>query len=169
MKGFGIYLEPLSEANLELVRQWRNSVAIAQYMEYQKQISSEAQIAWFRSLQLAYYFVIYAANSPCGLIDLKHINLETKSAEAGLFIGDARFLGTGIALGASILVLDFAFDELHLETINAKMHQDNLEAKQYNQLLGFQRVENLNDRFEFWELTRSVYLKNRPRLVEFLK
>ena len=169
MKGFGIYLEPLSEANLELVRQWRNSAAIAQYMEYQKEISSEAQIVWFRSLQSAYYFVIYAAKSPCGLIDLKRINLETKTAEAGLFIGDTQFLGTGIALGASILLLDFAFDQLHLETVNAKMHKDNLEAKQYNQLLGFQYEDKLNDRFELWELKRSMYLENRPRLVKFLK
>lgn len=169
MKGFGVYLEPLSEANLELVRQWRNSAAIAQYMEYQNEISPEAQITWFRSLQSAHYFVIYAANSPCGLIDLKRINLETKTAEAGLFIGDTQFLGTGIALGASILLLDFAFEQLHLETVNAKMHKDNLEAKQYNQLLGFQHVEKRNSSFELWELKRSVYLKNRPRLVKFLK
>lgn len=169
MKGYGVCLEPLSEANLELVRQWRNSAAIAQFMEYQHQISPEAQLTWFRSLQAAHYFVIYAANSPCGLIDLKRIDLESKSAEAGLFIGDAQFLGTGIALGASILLLDFAFEQLHLETIHAKMHKDNREAKQYNQLLGFQYVEKLNNPFELWELKRSDYLKKRPRLEQFLK
>lgn len=168
MNGFGISLVPLAEENVELVRQWRNSQAIAHFMEFQGEISKEDQIAWFRSLECCHYFVIYAADTPCGLIDLKRINLDTKSAEAGLFIGEKQFMGTGIALGASVLLLDFAFDELQLEVVTAKVHKENREAIGYNQLIGFQKKEAMDAKFECWQLERTTYMKSRQRLVNFL-
>lgn len=168
MKGFGIELEPLSEKTLELVRQWRNDECTSRFMEFRNQISEEDQKNWFSSIKDAHYFVIKSGPAAVGLIDLKKIDLENKTAESGLLIGNKDFVGTGIALGASILLLDFAFAALHLNTVTAKISKLNTEAEKYNQLLGFVRKNEINEQFYCWELSKEVYLGRKNDLLQVL-
>ena len=168
MKGFGLELKPLSESTLEQVRQWRNDEQTKQYMEFRGEISSENQQKWFSSIQNAYYFIIYSGSVPIGLIDLKKIDFMSKTAESGLLIGNKDFVGTGITLGASILLLDFAFDQLGLESVNAKISKENHEAEKYNQLLGFELNQSVNSEFRIWTLKKAMYLKKKTTLAGFL-
>lgn len=168
MKGFGLELVPITEDLLETVRLWRNDSAVAQFMEFQEEISVEEQQKWFNSIQNAYYFVIKSAETPIGLIDLKKIDTSTKTAESGLFIGNKSFLQSGIALGASVLLLDFAFGELKLNMVTAKINKDNNEAEKYNQFLGFEKKETNRGDFRHWELKKEKYFFNREKLVKLL-
>lgn len=168
MKGFGLELKPLCKSTLEQLRLWRNDEQTNQYMEFRNKISFEAQQQWFLSIQNSHYFIIYSGSDPIGLIDLKKIDLNKKTAESGLLIGNKNFVGTGIALGASILLLDFAFEKLGLETVTAKINKENNQAEKYNQLLGFELNQSINDEFQVWMLTKEVYLKKRPTLISFL-
>lgn len=168
MKGFGIELKPLSEETLELVRCWRNDEQTSRFMQFREQIIPADQLKWFQSIENAHYFVIYTGTVPVGLIDLKKIDTEHKTAEAGLLIGNTDFVGTGIALGASVLLLDFAFGELHLQTVRATISNQNNEAEQYNQLLGFVKTQSLDEQFNRWELQQSNYTQNRRKLVALL-
>lgn len=168
MKGFGLELVPITEELLETVRLWRNDAVVAQFMEFKQEISVSDQQKWFNSIQNDYYFVIKSAETPIGLIDLKKIDRYTKSAESGLFIGNKPFLQSGIALGASILLLDFAFGELKLNTVTAKIKKDNSEAEKYNQFLGFKRMETIRGDFQYWELKKELYFINREKLVKLL-
>lgn len=168
MKGFGLELKPLSESTLEQVRQWRNDGQTNRYMEFRSEISMEDQKKWFSSIQNAHYFIIYSDAVPVGLIDLKKIDSDRKTAESGLLIGNKDFIGTGIALGASILLLDFAFNQLGLETVTAKINKKNSEAEKYNQLLGFELNQSMNSEFRIWVITKEVYLKKKTILVSFL-
>lgn len=168
MEGFGLILTPLSEADLEQVRQWRNDEQTARYMEFRNEISPEDQKLWFLSLKNAHYFIITTDSVPVGLIDLKKIDEIKKTAESGLLIGNKKFVGTGIALGASVLLLDFAFERLKLEAVTAKISTDNNEAEKYNRLLGFKPEKSLNDRFNEWVLTRAAYQITRKQLIRLL-
>ncbi|MCO5261131.1 MAG: GNAT family N-acetyltransferase [Crocinitomicaceae bacterium] len=168
IKGFGLELHPLSEDLLETVRQWRNNQFVAQYMEFQEEISVESQQKWFQSIENAHYFVIFSENKPIGLIDVKKIDYQSKTAESGLFIGDSTFIGSGIALGASILLLDYAFTTLKLENVTAKINKNNKVAEQYNQLLGFQKTQAINDLFDYWVLSKENYQQKRPTLVKIV-
>lgn len=168
MKGYGVELKLLSEETLELVRNWRNDTQIAQFMEFRDYISEQDQIHWFSNLQNAYYFVIYSTGIPVGLIDLKKLDEQRTTAESGLLIGNKEFLGTGIALGASILLLDFAFHELYLQTVTAKINKHNSEAIKYNQLLGFEKQKNLSGDFEEWQINQRQFLSKRSVLEKIL-
>lgn len=168
MKGFGITLEPLSVKTLELIRQWRNDEVTSRFMEFRGQITPEAQQKWFDSIQDSYYFVIVSGSTPVGLIDLKKIDADRRTAESGLLIGNKDFVGTGIALGASVLLLDFAFDKLELETVTAKINKDNSEAERYNGLLGFKPGRPINEGFRNWVLTKAAYFEKRNHLLTFL-
>lgn len=161
-----IELRPLQVEHLELVRQWRNSESVSQFMEFQQTISEVEQKQWFEQLKNALYFLIFQERQAVGVIHLKNITLQT--AESGLFIGEKTYLGTGIALHASIQLLDLAFYELKLHNVTAKVHYQNRVAIQYNQLFGFELKIRLNDAFELWELKSEVYTSKRAQLLSLI-
>lgn len=168
--GYGIILQPLNTNTIQLVRNWRNQDQIRSQMEFQEVISETEQSIWFQKLdkQANQYFVIQIDVKPVGLIHLKNIDLKNKIAESGLFIGESTFVGTGISLGASILLLEYAFDNLGLITIQAKVKNNNTIGQQYNQLLGFKNKSQLNDNFSIWELSKSEFEIVRPSLVKLV-
>lgn len=168
MKGFGVELIPLCETDLEMVRLWRIDSEVAQFMEFQSHIDELAQQTWFLNLQNAHYFVIIKDSIPVGLINLKDVDLKNGTAESGLLIGDAAFRGTGVALGASILLLDFAFEQLGLKSVTAKMNRHHTDAISYNQFLGFHFDRELSETFQLWVLTKENYQRKRANLVKIL-
>ncbi len=69
IKKYGITLERLTEADIELVRQHRNSELIRRRMFYQNQITEEEQKKWFAKINndLNYYFLILHKGKKIGL------------------------------------------------------------------------------------------------------
>lgn len=160
-----IVLKPLALADIELVRVWRNSPAILTNMEYQLEISAAQQLKWFESLQneTCYYFIIWVNNVKVGLVHLNKFDNDT--AHVGLFIGNQNYVGTGVSLGASVLILSFAFEELKLIKLFAKVKSSNNVAISYNQSLGFEFSENLNIEFSEYIITQEKYFEK----VNYLK
>jgi RimJ/RimL family protein N-acetyltransferase len=171
IEGYGIILQPLNINTIQLVRNWRNQDQIRSQMEFQEVISPTEQLIWFQKLdkQANQYFVIQIDLKLVGLIHLKNIDLKNKIAEAGLFIGENTFVGTGISLGASILMLEYAFNNLGLITVQAKVKNNNTIAQQYNQLLGFKNKNQLNDNFSIWELSKSEFEVLRATLIKLIE
>jgi RimJ/RimL family protein N-acetyltransferase len=170
LNGYGVELEPLSEETVDLVRIWRNTPYVLQQMEYQEIITPEMQLVWFRSIDDGRfeYFIVKNNGKPFGLIHLADIDKENRTADAGLFIGEQNFAGTGLVLGASILLLEHAFYELGLKTVTAKVREGNIQAEKYNSLLGFKKTKKYNDRFNRWELDQETFLRLRNRLVDLI-
>jgi RimJ/RimL family protein N-acetyltransferase len=168
ISGFGITLQPLTEEWLETVRQWRNQTHVSQFMEFQATISPSEQLTWFKNITNAYYFIILSENTPVGLIDIKKIDASKKLAETGLFIGNQAFVGSGVTIGASILLLDFAFNTLLLENVTAKINNNNQAALQYNQFLGFEKTDQNSTLFSIWKLQKSTYIQQRAKLMKIV-
>lgn len=171
LSNYGLVLEALETKHLETVRTWRNSTLVNEFMEFKEEISVEQQQKWFRSLdpKTSCYFIIKSATKPIGLIHLNNINLATKQAEVGLFIGESAFIGTGITFGASLLILDLAFDHFELETIIAKVNESNENAIRYNAFLGFKKKNQLSIDFSNWALNREDYQLQKPKLENWLQ
>ena len=167
---YNILLEPLNSDTIETLRLWRNSASVSQFMEYKKEISKEEQQLWFANIdpKKEYYFIIKKDNFPLGMIHINKINSELKSAEVGLFIGENNFQGTGIAFGASLNLLDFAFDELNLNEVFAKVNFANKNAIMYNSFLGFIEESPVNTDFSIWKLTYETYKKNKAKIEKCL-
>jgi RimJ/RimL family protein N-acetyltransferase len=163
---YNIILELLNFESLETLRSWRNSSSVAQFMEYQNEISIEQQQLWFANIvsNKEYYFIIKKDEIPIGMIHVNKIDFELKSGEVGLFIGENKFLGTGIAFGASLNLLNFVFDELKLNTVFAKVNNANKNAVLYNTFIGFTEKNPLNTDFTIWELTRETYKKTKAKI-----
>lgn len=169
--GYGVSLEPLTSETAEQVRLWRNDPQIRAQMEFRETISPEMQQRWFDSVQndRFAYFLIRAQGEPLGLIHLADIDPVAHTAEAGLFVGEKRFSGTGIALGASLLLLEYAFDERHLERVFAKVKTGNEAAETYNRLLGFVPFPGPATDFFRLVLEKETFLLRKKHLQALLQ
>ena len=170
LNGFGLTLRLVDENTAEQVRIWRNDPSIAQFMEYKENITPEMQQIWLKNIQNSsdLFYVISKDEHLIGTIHLSQIKHQDKTAEAGIFIGNKDFSGTGITLGASLLLLDLAFETLNLQRIFAKINVENKEAEQYNQLLGFELFKSLSASFNFWVLEKEKYLQRKSFLLNLI-
>ena len=161
----GVRLKRLKEQDLEMLRTWRNDPKIRRVMFFQEHITRDMQLKWFTSLsELDYYFVIETGNEPVGLI---HLNIDEKdkdSAFAGLFIHDDSYWGTQVPVYSSLALLNFAFKELDLKQVLAKVRKDNSAAIRYNQSLGFSAIQE-----ECQVLTKNDFFRRTQSLYDRLK
>ena len=152
------YFEKLSHSKIELLRNWRNQDFVLEQMEYQELISKEEQERWFENVKnnsSFEYYIFGIENEAVGLVHLGEINKITKSATVGLFIGNASYIGTGIAFEASNFIIKRAFDELAIETLFAKVKNTNNTALQYNSFLGFKFLKKENEEFGIYKLEKK--------------
>ena len=157
-------LLPLSIDHIEIIRNWRNQDFIREMMEFQTYISPEDQLRWFNNLiteQNRYFIICDLHDNYVGLIHLK--NITSEMAEAGLFIGNPKYIGTGIAYSASLSLLNLAFNDLKLKKVIAKVKKTNLEAIHYNESLGFILKSDLNEAFLEMEIDKESYTQKSNR------
>lgn len=159
-------LIPLDELGIEQVRIWRNKPEISKNMEFSGYISETDQLNWFNSLakETNYYFIIHYKQKQIGLIHLNKFNEKEQSAHAGLFIGEDTYTGTGASISASLLLLSFAFEELNLEFVYAKVKRNNKPAIDYNIGLGFEFEQEINASFCLYKTHRNAFDKQKTRL-----
>lgn len=160
IKKYGIELKRLTENELEQVRSWRNADHVRLNMAYQEIISTEQQQAWFKQLDVNrnYYFLIQSDDKALGVVNLKDIDLEAKTAEAGIFIGETEYLNTLTPILATVAIMEFAFEELELKALKAKIARDNEKAILFNKRLGYVKAkEDLESDYEYYTTTQALF------------
>ncbi|HEY0677590.1 MAG TPA: GNAT family N-acetyltransferase [Chitinophagaceae bacterium] len=163
---YGIEMEALQPKHLEMVRLWRNNEMVRLKMQYQEIISQEAQHSWFNTIDnaLNHYFIAYHNNTAFGLFHIKNISLHDNKGEAGAFVADEKYLGHANAALAILALMDFAFFELKLDTLEAKYHPSFKEIKALNEQLGYEKITDETDGFIRAEVSRERYLERTGRL-----
>jgi len=139
LKKYGVVIESLTESDLEQVRRWRNAEHVRTHMQHQQIITAEQQQSWFAALDknINFYFVISANSKRGGVVNLKDVDVNAASAEAGIFIGEPELLNTAAPIAATLLIMEFAFDTLKLNSLKAKIGNDNANAIRFNKSLGY--------------------------------
>ena len=172
LRDYGVVLDRLTEKDLELVRLWRTSPEISQYMIYRDTITPEMQVAWFASLdpRRDFYFVIEYQGIRCGLADVKSVDWAEKSFASGIFMTQ-EYWGTDVPLRVAFCVSDFAFSDLGLEVSYCKVLKTNTRAIRYNRSLGYQIIATNDAEAEMYEMRRdkSAYMSATSRLRKYLK
>lgn len=167
IRKYGITLARISHPRIELVRQWRNAPHIRSFMEFREPITPSMQEQWFTQLDPLrdFYFIIEYHDEPVGLIHTSGINWMEKSGHSGLFIYKQQLLGTHVPVLASLSMVDFFFHCCSLETLNAKVMEENPVAIKYNAQLGFKPAEPAaGKRFRHYSLTKEHYAASTSRL-----
>lgn len=109
---------------------------------YKNEIKIENELEWIHKVVANpndYRCAILADGVYVGNIYLTDI--DGKAANYHIFIGNKEYWGKGVAKKASLLILDYAFNTLKLETVKLKVRKENTSAFMLYKKLGFE-VEN---------------------------
>lgn len=140
LKGYGITLTRLVKADIELVRNWRNSSLVNQYMEFRGHITPEMQEAWFASIDNIYnnYYIIHHEGKKIGLIYGAQIDWDKmETGNGGIFIAEENYWHTLVPVACTFLLMDIGFI-LGLKHTYVKILRSNARAIQFNTQMGFE-------------------------------
>ena len=143
IKGYGIELERLTKADIELVRYWRNSERINRFMEFRGYITPEMQEAWFHSIDTPEnnYFIIRYNGEKVGLIHGSQLDWkEYVTRNGGIFIWDESLWNTLVPLSAAFLLTEISFI-FGMKKTYAKILRSNTNSIAFNRQLGYVLAE----------------------------
>jgi UDP-4-amino-4,6-dideoxy-N-acetyl-beta-L-altrosamine N-acetyltransferase len=137
--GYGVTLTRLAASDLELVRSWRNSPEIRDYMVYREYISEEMQRRWFASINNRYnfYSVIHYEGQAIGLSHTKNVDWHTMTGEGGMMIWSKAHQNSNVPFLAALLGTDWMFQQLGMNTIVGRVLKTNKRALRYDRALGY--------------------------------
>jgi hypothetical protein len=131
-------------------------------MKFKEFITSEMQANWYKQLEKAnnIYFVITKDSHKIGVVNLKDINLEIGTAEAGIFIGEIEHLNTLTPILATICIMEFAFEILSLKWLRAKISSSNVKTILFNESIGYKKkIKESGDDFQYYETNVALFLE----------
>lgn len=163
---YGIVLESLSEDHLEMVRLWRNQEFVRCNMEFKELVSREQQEQWFSELdkEKNLYWVIRTHDYPVGLIQIKNIDPELKTGEAGVFIGEPSYLEMPQPMLAILFMMEIAFYSLDLKQLSAKIKSGNSRAIDFNKKLGYSLIPNQPEGFQYYQVLKDDFEASTTKL-----
>ncbi len=137
-----ITLNSLTEQDIELIRAWRNSPEVAQYMYTSEQITSAQQIAWFNRIQndsSSQYWLIKYDNKKVGFASLTGINHTLSSCYWAFYLGDTSIRGGGLGAKIEFNVLQYVFSVLKLNKLRCEVMIFNDKVIAMHEKFGFRR------------------------------
>lgn len=169
---YGIDLRPLTDGDLERVRQWRNDPQIASMMVDQHTISPEQHQAWFARISVSqrhFCFVAYFRGEPIGVATLTLDAEDPQRAEPGLYIGEARFRQNLVPFCVVFALLDFAFEQLGVSQLTARVFAHNSAARRFNASCGYRPLGPEGDGLNCYQLTAADYYAARDHYSRFIR
>ncbi|MGB0898601.1 MAG: UDP-4-amino-4,6-dideoxy-N-acetyl-beta-L-altrosamine N-acetyltransferase [Psychrobium sp.] len=139
-----VSFRPITEQDIELVRQWRNSQRVNSQMLNQQMITQESQRAWFESIKnnsSQKHFLCLLDQRPVGVLNF--VDITNDDCEWGCYIGEERVLpGIGLVLEAAALY--YSFNHLNIKLLNANVLADNKGPQAMHRLFGYQELTAKN-------------------------
>lgn len=137
-----ILLTPIKETDIELIRNWRNSPGVSSYMYTDSEISEEEQKTWYNKTltdATSKYWIIEYEGRKLGLAYLTDINTTFKSCFWAFYLGDISVRGAGIGAKVEFQVINYVFDELHLNKLRCEVFTFNDRVIKMHEKFGFRR------------------------------
>lgn len=169
ISNYGVDLISMTESDLELVRTWRNQADVASYMFVTTEITTEEHRNWFKSLSTNdVYLIIQVKGKPIGVINVKQIDWNERTGEAGIFIGEQSFRNSPIAMQAIFALMDAFFLDFQFKTLKATVKSTNANAIDFNQDLGYHVVAENGEQINML-VTQEQYLLAKTRFDVVLR
>ncbi len=172
IKGYAVTLSRLTVADIEQVRQWRNSEKVRQFMEFREEITSEMQEKWFASIDNEFnnYYIIHDGETKIGLIYGAEIDWDKGITQnGGIFIYDESYWNTYFPLSATLLLMEISFI-LGMKEAYIKVLHDNEKAIQFNTNIGFVKLPGqegiLNQRYVLTKESYDLKTEKLRQLIE---
>jgi RimJ/RimL family protein N-acetyltransferase len=146
IEAYGLQLYSLQKEDAELVRLWRNLPSVRERMFFKEYITEAMQSQWFDTLGgNNIYLMISYKNEKIGVVNVKDIDWDLKTGEAGIFLGAVNYNKSEVPMLAIIAMMDTFFDQYQFNFLRAKIQKNNEKALFLNQSLGYQIVSEDTD------------------------
>ncbi|CAK0746715.1 GCN5-related N-acetyltransferase [Gammaproteobacteria bacterium] len=139
----GVWLRPLTAADIELTRVWRNRDEVRRWFKDSAVITADQQRYWFdayRKQSDDFVWLVEDAARPgevVGQASVYAIDWDAKKAEIGRFIAAPRARGMGNMIAACRAVIHYCFVELDLDMLMLDVFIENVIALHIYRKCGF--------------------------------
>lgn len=122
-----VSLRDFNEDDIRLKIEWINNPNNNQYLHYDIPIEYEKTLCWFREKDNAHRIdcIIEYDGIPVGVIGLLSIDSVSRKAEYYITVGNTAYKRKGIATKATLLILEYAFEDLVLNKVYLTVDADN--------------------------------------------
>lgn len=137
-----VNIRKFSKDDIENKISWINDSKNNAFLHYELPLEYEKTLKWYERTKDSadrYDAVICVENEPVGLIGLLSIEKNVQKSEYYIVMGNHRFKGKGIALKATQLILEYAFNVLRLNKIYLFTEIDNIPAQKLFEKVGFEK------------------------------
>lgn len=177
-----IELRDLRPGDKDMIREWRNSLEVANHMFTDRQITQKEHNKWFKQIlsdTSSRHWVVVYNSEDIGLLSIDRIDLQNSRCFWNMYIRKAEHRGKGIGNYCEYAVLRYVFDELGLNKICGEVLSSNeiqwgfafrnegllrQHVKKGGQFVDVCLISMLQ---EEWEVKKSS-IKNRLRLKGLL-
>lgn len=141
-----VHLRPLSFCDIENLRVWRNEPRNTKYLNKLPIITPEMQKSWYeRYLENKdeLCFAIVEVNELKRIVgSLSLYGFERNTCYLGkILVGDLEAHGKKVGVNAIKAVLNIAFNQLDINTVNLHVYAENIVALKVYKAAGFEMVE----------------------------
>ena len=143
-----VRLRPLAESDLAVTLAWRNQPHVRRWFINSDPLTAEQHRGWFERYALRdddFVFVIEETEElrkPIGQLAIYNIDWGAARGEFGrILVGEPDAAGRGLAKEATALILDFAFGQLKLKEVEARVMSANAASLAVCLSCGFRETE----------------------------
>jgi UDP-4-amino-4,6-dideoxy-N-acetyl-beta-L-altrosamine N-acetyltransferase len=132
----------MTHEDIELVRKWRNSEAVAQYMYTSEPITQEQQESWWHKTKddkSSIYWMIEYNGEKIGVANLAGMSNVLSSCYWAFYLGDNVPRGGGIGSKIEYNVLEYVFYTLKLNKLRCEVMIFNDKVISMHEKFGFRR------------------------------
>lgn len=155
--GKKVILDSIEEADLELLREWRNREHYNKFFREYKQISKTMQKKWFEEKvnndNSTIMFAIRDINTRAllGCCGLCYINWVNRHADLSLYIGwdDSYIDEVGYAKESCFLLFDYGFKKLNLNKIWTEIYEFDTKKNNLYTQIGMKVDGKLRDQYYY--------------------
>lgn len=137
--GERVDLHTIEREDLDFLQAQINDPAVRRYLTVRTPINHEQEEDWFESQVSGgdrVTLLVVGEDGPSGTVSIGPQHDPDGNAELGIWIREADW-GKGYGTEASRLLVDYAFDELRLHRVFARVYEGNEGSKRIWEKLGF--------------------------------
>ena len=144
----------------EFYKSFQNDPAIGHYYEYV--YTPEIADSYFErnSVPGKRLFAIMVGNQIVGEIKLKKIDFELRECSMGIHLQNDAVKGKGYGTQAERLILQYAFEKMGMDAVNAKVVLKNTRSQHVLEKVGF-RYTHEDDTFKYYRCENNKILRDR--------
>ena len=134
-----VSLRDFTESDIGLKIKWINDPENNKYLHYDLPLEYDKTLQWYRGKnnKTRADCVIEYDGNPVGVIGLLAIDKINSKAEYYITLGNTSYKRRGIARKATMLILEYAFEELALNKVYLNVDADNIAACRLYESTGF--------------------------------